>query len=323
MARRAVNAIGVNYSRLTPIALAGLCALVACTPGDGAAGAGGRGTPAAAEGTPSPTGLSPKRYRAELNAAIKPVRSRFASLAKTRTVDKLDGRLERTQEAITRGVDRLRDIDPPPEAAAEHTRYVDRLEAVGRRLDQLTGSVADRSLCSSSALLNRLGAKVLDDLKAAAKRLNARGDYDARAIDVKVPKRRNRRLANGTLIRNGGRGGRAYLRIRNGLSHDAVVTLVRGKSRVLSVYVRKNKSYQINGVRDGTYRIYFTTGDDWDGSARTFTRNCDFSRFEDPVRFQTFYTGGSIQWQNWSLTLHPVLGGNARTRSVRPGDFPT
>lgn len=323
----------MHYSRFTPIALACVCTLVACSPGNGPGGgtagtAGGRATPTTASpaatpsATPSPTGLPPDRYRAELKAALKPVRSSFASLAKARTADRLDRRLERAENALDGAVGRLDGIDPPPEAASEHLAYVRRLDDLHRRLVSLRPSVADHSLCSSSALLSRIGKGAFDGVRTAARELNARGDYDAPAIDVKVPKRRNRRLANGTLIRNGGRGGRGYLRIRNGLKRDAVVTLTQGKAKVLSVYVRRRSSYQINNIRDGRYRVYFTTGVDWDRSARTFTRNRTFERFEKTLRFRTVYSGYTIRWRNWSLTLHPVPGGNARTRTIRPRDYP-
>lgn len=338
---RAANVEGVNSSRLTPVvtpvALTCVCVLAACTAGDGAAGgaAGRAASTATSTGTstatsaavtpqasPSPTGLSPERYRSELKAAMKPVRSGFASLAKAGSIDALESRLKRTEKALAGAVERLRGIDPPPEAVAEHTEYVERLDAVHQRLDDVRDDVSDGSLCTSGAVRTKLGKGPFERLETAAKELNARGDYAAQAISVKVPKRRTRRLANGTFIRNGGRGGRGYLRIRNGLSQDAVVTLVRGKAKVLSVYVRKRKSYQINSVRDGTYRIYFTTGEDWDRSARTFTRDCAFRRFEKSVRFRTYRTGYVIRWHNWSLTLHAVVGGNARTRNVKPRDFP-
>lgn len=316
-------------SRWTPVALTCVCVLAACTAGEGAAGgAGGRAastaTSAAAtpDASPSPTGLSPERYRSALRAAMKPVRSSFASLAKARSIDALESRLKRTENALADAVDRLAELDPPPEAAAEHAAYVDRLSDVHQRVGGLRGDVRDGSLCTSSAVRTRLGKGPFERLADAAKDLNARGDYGAQAISVKVPKRRTRRLANGAFIRNGGRGGRGYLRIRNGLSQDAVVTLVQGKSKVLSVYVRKRKTYQINSVRDGTYRIYYTTGEDWDRSARTFTRDCAFRRFEKSVRFRTYRTGYVIRWHNWSLSLHAVIGGNARTRSVKPKDFP-
>jgi len=322
----------VQHSRFTPIALACVCALAACTPGNGsgdgtAGGSGGRATPATASpvatpsATPSPTWLSPDRYRAELEAALKPVRSSLASLLKARSVDTLDRRLGRTEEAVTEAVRRLRDLDPPPEAALAHVEYVRHLADLDLRLLRLRPDVADHSLCTPSALLTRVGKGTIDNLRVAARNLKIL-DYDAPAIDVKVPKRRNRRLANGTFIRNGGRGGRGHLRIRNGLKRDAVVTLTQGKTKVLSVYVRKRSSYQINNIRDGRYRVYFTTGTDWDRSARTFTRNCTFERFERTLRFRTVYSGYTIRWRNWSLTLHPVPGGNARTRTVRPRDYP-
>jgi hypothetical protein len=252
-----------------------------------------------------------------------PVGSSFKSLSKAKSLGSLDGRLERTEKALADAVDKLGGIDPPPDVAAEHADYVEALRDVHSGIGDMRDRVAGQSLCSSSAVLAGMGrTDAFTGLKDAANDLNARGDYPADTIKVKVPERQNRRLKNGAFIRNGGRGGRAYLRIRNGLSDDAVVTLVRGKSKVMSVYVRKRKSYKINNVRDGSYKVYYTTGKDWDRSARAFTRDCDFKRFEKPLRFRTTYGATLIRWSNWTLSLHAVAGGNARTKKVKPGDFP-
>jgi hypothetical protein len=111
--------------------------------------------------------------------------------------------------------------------------------------------------------------------------------------------------------------------VDNGRSEDAVLTLVRGKTKGTSFYIRKGRKATINGVPDGTYRLYFTGGTDWDRSRRTFTRNCAFKRFEKTVRFSTTRTATSIRYSVWNVTLNAIIGGNARTNDVDPDDFPT
>ena len=88
------------------------------------------------------------------------------------------------------------------------------------------------------------------------------------------------------------------------------------------LYVRKKAKFKISGVTDGSYRIYFTHGVDWDGKARSFTRECSFERFQSPVRFKTTYTATQIRWHDWRITLHAITGGNAKTSKVDPDDFP-
>ena len=69
--------------------------------------------------------------------------------------------------------------------------------------------------------------------------------------------------------------------------------------------------------------VFFTAGSGWDGTIRAFGRDCAFSRFEDPLEFRTTRDdAGGIYWQNFTITLQPVVGGTARTEDVNPDDFP-
>ena len=68
--------------------------------------------------------------------------------------------------------------------------------------------------------------------------------------------------------------------------------------------------------------MFFSAGSDWDTAARTFGRNCSFSKFADPMRFRTTRDARGIYWQNFRITLQPVIGGNARTDDVDPDEFP-
>ena len=40
------------------------------------------------------------------------------------------------------------------------------------------------------------------------------------------------------------------------------------------------------------------------------------------MRFRTTRDTRGIYWQNFTITLNPVLGGNAQTDEVDPDDFP-
>jgi hypothetical protein len=126
------------------------------------------------------------------------------------------------------------------------------------------------------------------------------------------------RPGNGRILYSRIRGGPGSLKIRNGTSRDGVVTLVRGSTKAVSIYVRARSSATVRNVRDGTYRIYFTTGTRFSTSKGRFTRSATYQKFNDRLRFRTT----SRQYSVWSLTLNPVKGGNARTSSVNPKDFP-
>ncbi|GGK55272.1 hypothetical protein Ppa06_12050 [Planomonospora parontospora subsp. parontospora] len=126
------------------------------------------------------------------------------------------------------------------------------------------------------------------------------------------------RPRNGRILYDRISGGQGTLKIKNGTSRDAVVTLVRGRTKAISVYVRARSTAKVNDVRDGTYRIFFTSGYRFSVSKGRFARGASYQKFDDRLRFTTTSTSATI----WTLTLNPVRGGNARTTGVNPKDFP-
>lgn len=126
------------------------------------------------------------------------------------------------------------------------------------------------------------------------------------------------RPRNGTILYAGITGGPGRLTIRNGLRKDGVVTLVRGRTKAISIYVRAGRTATMRNIKDGTYRIFFTTGYRFSVRKGRFTRGATYQRFRDRLRFETF----GNQYRVYSLTLHTVPGGNARTNRVNPKDFP-
>ncbi|MFI7154123.1 hypothetical protein ACIBO2_55200 [Nonomuraea sp. NPDC050022] len=126
------------------------------------------------------------------------------------------------------------------------------------------------------------------------------------------------RPRNGRILYDRVSGGQGTLKIKNGTSRDGVVTLVKGGTKAISIYVRARSSASVRDVRDGTYRVYFTTGSRFRVSKGRFSQSAVYQRFNDRLRFTTTATSRSV----WTLTLNPVRGGNARTTSINPKDFP-
>ncbi|WP_433518676.1 hypothetical protein ACQP2T_26160 [Nonomuraea sp. CA-143628] len=126
------------------------------------------------------------------------------------------------------------------------------------------------------------------------------------------------RPRNGRILYDRVSGGQGTLKIKNGTSRDGVVTLVKGRTKAISIYVRARSSASVRDVRDGTYRVYFTTGSRFRVSKGRFSQSAVYQRFNDRLRFTTTATSRSV----WTLTLNPVRGGNARTTSINPKDFP-
>ncbi|MFI7612248.1 hypothetical protein ACIBP6_13605 [Nonomuraea terrae] len=126
------------------------------------------------------------------------------------------------------------------------------------------------------------------------------------------------RPANGRIIYDRYSGGLGRLTIKNGTAKDGVVTLVRGKTKAISIYVRARSTASIKDVRDGTYRIYFTTGYRFSTSKGRFTRSAVYQRFDRRLTYVTTATAARV----WTLTLNVVRGGNATTSPINPKDFP-
>ncbi len=128
------------------------------------------------------------------------------------------------------------------------------------------------------------------------------------------------RPANGTILYSKIRGGPGMLTIKNGLSKDGVVTLMVGRSKAFSVYVRARSNTTVRNIKDGTYIIYFTTGSAFSFSAPKgrFTRGAAYWRFNNRLRFVSsprYYT-------IWTITLHQVKGGNAPATQINPWNYP-
>ncbi|MFC4585831.1 hypothetical protein [Sphaerisporangium corydalis] len=320
----------MSAPRWLPAALAMTFVLAACSSGGDparpTAGGGSTDDPTEAVSPAStvPAGVTPEEYSAALKSAAGPVGSSLSGIAKSRSLKSLNQRLKRAESAVSDAVEKLGTVTPPADITAEHSDYVAALRDLDNDLGGLRDSVDGRKLCTASAVLARLGkADGFGAAKSAGGDLAAKGDYPANVVKVKTPKERTRRPANGTFLRSGNRGGNGRLTVDNGGKTDAVLTLVRGKSKLTSFYVRKGRKTTVRGIPDGTFKIFFTGGTDWDKGARAFTRNCSFERFEDTVKFRTIRSATLIQFSTWTITLQPVIGGNAKTSEVDPDSFPS
>ncbi|GII58831.1 hypothetical protein Pth03_72200 [Planotetraspora thailandica] len=314
--------------RIVVASLAATLALAACSETTTPASSGSSAKTsssggAAASATPTPAGLAPDAYKSALDTAGKPVGGALAAIGKAGTFKSLDQRLEKAQQAVDKATQQLGGLQAPPEIGQKHADYLDALRRMNDELETLRDGISEQSLCTSTAVLARLGkSDEFGELKKAGAALADGGGYSGGKIGLKPPKEQNRRLGNGTVFSSRIRGGRGTLTVKNGGSQDGVVTLLKGKQKAVSLYIRKKSSARLSNIKDGSYRVYFTTGTDFDRKKRTFTRSCAFERFDDNLKFSTVYTATQIRWQTWTLTLNKVKGGNAPSRSVDPDTFP-
>ncbi|MFB9880439.1 hypothetical protein ACFFMN_21050 [Planobispora siamensis] len=291
--------------------------------GSGGAGTDPSGNPSVAVSTapPSPSALTADAYRAELEQAREPVRQALQKVASTGGLNGLDGRVRKAADAVDQAVTRLQVLTPPPEVAAQHGNYLGTLRTFGGALRDAVQGVRAQETCTGPSVLTKLEKDgELSVMKDAAAALTG---YPADVVSVKAAKQQNRRLPNGRILKSyESRTGRGSLKVDNGGDYDAFVVVLRGKKRVVSFYVRKKGKATISGIRDGKYKVYYSTGTDWDAKRKAFTRSCDFTQFGKTVPYKTTYSGAYIRWNNWTITLHSVKGGTVASKPVKPGDFP-
>ncbi len=133
-------------------------------------------------------------------------------------------------------------------------------------------------------------------------------------------------LPNGTEIlkkrRNGGYG---EFTVDNGTADDAVVELVDAETKkaIRAFYVESGNKFTEGHIRPGTYSIYYMTGMGWNASNRQFNRRGEFGVFDQTATFSEKRNDetGEIDYHEFSITLHPVIGGTGRTSVLDADEF--
>jgi hypothetical protein len=113
------------------------------------------------------------------------------------------------------------------------------------------------------------------------------------------------------------------LTVSNGTNRDAFVKLIEPNSGILlaGFFVKSNSSYTLEQIPDGTYRVLFALGQGWNPNTQVFTKNKQFAKFDKPLAYTTTQLSNSIQYKVFKITLHPVVGGQARTSGVSEQEF--
>jgi hypothetical protein len=321
-----------DLPRSTPVRTAiialGICA--AAIAGCAAPGQSETATPPAVSGpgvvTPMPPpALTPTAYQETLQSTNSAVAPAFDRLAAAGSSEDARAALDQASSAASEAA-RTLDVDPPAEVLAMHRDLRTGLQQLATDLSQLSGQVTSMELCAPPSILasvsNATGMNNLRTVREALGSGQLGASYqwgDFLPAPQPLPERR---LANGRLLDNQRRNGRGQLKIDNGAEHDAVVKLVQGGRSMVSVYVGKGASTTVGQISDGTYELFYTSGADWDDGLKTFTRSCQFTRFEQTAEFATKSVKGGIEYTVQTIGLKPRIGGNARTEPVPVQSFP-
>jgi hypothetical protein len=131
------------------------------------------------------------------------------------------------------------------------------------------------------------------------------------------------RPETGTFIKAGEMTGMCRLDIINNGADDAVAYLSSMKKKIVAaVYIRGGDLFNLTGIDDGSYELYFKQGLKWNNSTAKFAINATSSRMEEPLTFETQKTPEGVRYTWGQVTLEEVLNGNAIVVPVSDKDFP-
>ncbi|MFG2094999.1 hypothetical protein [Streptomyces sp. NPDC048612] len=318
---RAARGTG-RAAALGAVALALTLPLAACSSGRASGDPAGGSSSAAAGAAPSPSPtptVDPATYRQALTGALGPLDGALRTVDGAPEGGALNRALDTAATRAETAADALQSAATPDNAIAGNSQLATALRALGQDLRSARGS---GGRCATSPRVELDTAHGPQSVREATRALKALG-YDASLRMPRTERAKHRRLANGAFVRDGSRGGLGRLTVNNGTSSDAVVTLTRGGRTAFSVYVRKGSKATVRSVNSGSYTVYFTTGEDWNGAKDSFTRGCSFEKFDDRANFRTVRVTGGTQYTVLTFTLNKVVGGNASTSTVPPGEFPS
>jgi hypothetical protein len=117
--------------------------------------------------------------------------------------------------------------------------------------------------------------------------------------------------------------GHGELEVQNGTNEDAVLFLVDSAAdeTIREVYVQAKQSFRVKGIPKGTYELAYTHGLDWDDEEAEFRCDPDYAQFEREFDFTEERGQEGIHYDSITVTLHPVVGGNVRTKKISREEF--
>jgi hypothetical protein len=273
--------------------------------------------------SPSTPPASPEEYQLALDAFGKGLGPGFGGLGVAHTPKAVHDAVNTLQDALTSALVTFKAIAPPAAVRPAHQQLVTGLDALRYAMGETISSADSGKYCAGSSALSSLtGSPAADQVRTGITALAAADPAHPYKIAPFLPAATppaNRQLGNGAVIKKNTKGSNS-LKIENRYSTDVVVSIAtaNSKSAALMVYVRAGGTSTTNGIHDGTYDVFMTTGSDWDSGAKSFTRDCDYEQFTEPAVFRST----STQYTVITLTLNMGVGGNTSANPADPGTFP-
>jgi hypothetical protein len=278
---------------------------------------------------PSAQSMTVAAYERVLARIDKGLGSDFQRLRSAQSPPAVSATAAATEENVSRDLDLLDGVSPPGRFEAGNAAIIPALMSFYAALGSAASAAGTSQVCagtSAVALISR--SKGTAQLRSAEARLSAADPAHLLHLGSFLPPvttDTNRRLANGTLIKKASPSGPGEVKVNNSEgSADVVVSLVPSNAVTeMAVYVRARSSATVHGIRDGTYQVYVTDGDDWETRENLFTRNCDFGKFDRTADFTTKISGDTTDYTFYEIDLNPSVYGNATESKVRPEQYPS
>ena len=310
------------HKRLVPGLLALLVIVLAsCTTA--------RSGPGSTDSSPTmsiPAALTPSEYQTVLQQSDVALGSALQQVAQAQTHEALAAEVTAAAALAREMAGDLDQSVPPSAVRATHRDLVGSLREFATEVSEVADQVASLQLCAAPSVIATLStAPSMERLRQAAAALALPSSGQPYAwgefLPAPTPLSENR-LGNGQLVTDQRDGGGGEFEVQNGTDQDAVVSLSQAGSTILGVYITAGQTATVAGIPDGVYDLFFNSGAGWDEQLKTFTHACEFSRFDEPAEFVTTETADRIQYTIQTITLQPVIGGNADVSKVDPEAFP-
>ena len=112
--------------------------------------------------------------------------------------------------------------------------------------------------------------------------------------------------------------------IKNSNNTHAVVLLVNAYSgkKIRNEFVRKGTNFSMTGVPNGTYYLEWFSGDDWSPNYKIgnylggFQTDASFTKTRDSSDWMAV-----SGYQQWTVTLYSVVGGDVESESINANEF--
>jgi hypothetical protein len=278
----------------------------------------------AATRSSAPPLLTPEAYQQMLASADAALAAPFQQFAAATGPTVLDATATALAVAIDAETDRLSAVRPPEAATVAHQLLVgglSRLQWEPAGVD-IEGRVDGASCTGPAGAASVARTTPAGQVRAAAEQLKA---ADARFVFGSfLPAAtglQSRRMGNGTYLKRTSTDGSGLLKVNNDGPKDTAVSLVLAGETAprLTVYLHAKSSFTARGITDGSYLVYTTAGVDWDPGMRVFSRDCEFTKFKNPLLFKT----SSSSYTEWTVKLSRGGGGNAPVENVDAETYPT